>query len=287
MQEKITFSFLGGDIRQKECASIIESEGHKVKTFGIDNISGKDITVYDKLNETFFNCDVLMLPIPYKNKKGFISIMDEKHSLALNDIETYLKSDIKVILGKADNEFQKYVDKYGFEYFDLLQDEAFAILNAIPSAEGAIQLAMEYSDITLHGSNVLVLGFGRLGKTLARMLKGIGANVTVEARKSKDLAWIVENGYNGIYLSNLNNILSEQDFIFNTIPFLILDRNRLKQINTQTVIIDLASYPGGVDFEAARELGIKAKLELGLPGIVAPKSAARIIWKITKEVLKI
>ena len=117
------------------------------------------------------------------------------------------------------------------------------------------------------------------------MLKGIGARVTVEARKEEDLAWIVENGYKSVHLKDLEAVLPYQDIIFNTIPHLILDRQKLTKINKSTVIIDVSSYPGGVDFHAAKELGIKTSLDLGLPGIVAPKTAAQIIYEVMMDCL--
>ena len=73
---------------------------------------------------------------------------------------------------------------------DIMKCEELAVLNSISTAEGAIQIAMEETNHTLHDSNILILGFGRIGKVLAKMLNAIGANVYCEARKNEDLAWI-------------------------------------------------------------------------------------------------
>ena len=183
-------------------------------------------------------------------------------------------------------DFRQQVKAAGIPYFDILKEESFSVLNAIPTAEGAIQRAMEKTDITLHGANVLVLGYGRIGKSLSRMLKGIGAKVTVEARKQEDLAWIYDNGYNGVHLDQLDEVLSTQQIIFNTIPHLVLTRERLLKVDKDAVIIDLASAPGGVDYIAAQELGIKAYLELSLPGIVAPKTAGKIVYQVINNLVE-
>ena len=163
-------------------------------------------------------------------------------------------------------------------------------MNAIPTAEGAIQIAMEKSIKTLHNSNALVLGFGRIGKILSKMLNGIGANVFCEARKNSDLAKIKSYRYNEIDLVNLKTYLNKFDYIFNTIPHIILDKEELDIIKKDCIIIDLASYPGGVNFEYAEKIGLNASLELGLPGKVAPKTAAKYIKEIIKlqkkEVIK-
>ncbi len=152
------------------------------------------------------------------------------------------------------------------------------IANAIPTAEGAIQYAMVNSEITLHGSKCIVLGFGRCGKVLAHLLKGIGADLSVEARSAVDLAYIESYGYNPIPLNELTDNIGEYDFIFNTIPFLILDERKLKKIKKDCLVIELASKPGGIDFKAAKKLGIKVIDGQSLPGKVAPETAAKIIF---------
>ena len=165
--------------------------------------------------------------------------------------------------------------------------EELTVLNSIPTAEGAIQIAMEKSLITLHNSKCLVLGFGRIGKILAKMLLGIGAQVYCEARKEQDIAWIKSYGYNAIHLNDLDNNLGNFDFIFNTIPYLILDKSRLSLIKSECLLIDLASKPGGIDFEEAEKLKLQTDWALALPGKVAPKTAAGYIYEIIKNIVKI
>ena len=151
------------------------------------------------------------------------------------------------------------------------------ILNAISTAEGAIQIIMEQTLKTIHGSNILVMGFGRIGKILAKMLHGIGANVYCEARKDSDIAWIEAYGYKKIHLRNLKENVDKFDIIINTIPSMILDRVYLTKINKDCLILDLASDPGGVDREYAKENGIKVIWALSLPGKVAPVTSAEYI----------
>lgn len=145
---------------------------------------------------------------------------------------------------------------------------------------------MEKSKKTIHNSKCLVLGFGRIGKILSKMLLGIGAEVYCEARKMQDIAWIETYGYTAIHLKELNNYLSEFDFIFNTIPYLILDKNNLKLVKKDCVLIDLASKPGGIDFEEASNLHLQTDWALALPGKVAPQTAASYIYEIVKNILK-
>lgn len=181
----------------------------------------------------------------------------------------------KIVFAGAIPSFVKEkLDAKEVEYYDLMEYEDVAVLNAIPTAEGAISVAMEMSDITLHGSNVLVLGFGKIGKVLSKMLLGIGANVYCEARNKKDLALIKALGYNSIDLRDLDKYLPKFDYVFNTIPYLILDEIRLARLKKDVYLIDLASKPGGIDFNYAKSNGMNVTHALALPSKVAPKTAA-------------
>ncbi len=149
--------------------------------------------------------------------------------------------------------------------------------NSVPTAEGAIKIAIEETPFSLHGSKCLVLGYGRVGKILARMLQGIGANVWVEARKYADLAMIEGHGYEPLSLNEVKNYIDEFDVIFNTVPSLILDETMLRGVRSDTLIIDLASKPGGVDFNAAKLMGIRVIWALSLPGKISPVTSGMII----------
>lgn len=195
-----------------------------------------------------------------------------------------------MIAGNINKEILKNAESEDVKVIDLLKREELAVLNTISTAEGAIQIAMEETSRTIHGSNVLVMGFGRIGKILAKMLNGIGAKVYCEARKNEDFAWIKAYGYNLVPLKNLKNEISKFDIIINTIPSMILTREYLERVNKEALIIDVASMPGGVDNIVAKELGIRTILALSLPGKVAPITSAEFIkdtfYNILEEIKK-
>lgn len=237
-----------------------------------------------KVVNNYVDAKYIIAPTPFSKDKIKITGTD----INCEEIIDMCKG--KILFSGAIPDFIKEkLEKENITYYDLMDYDDIAILNAIPTAEGAIKIAMENTDITLCGSNVLVLGFGRIGKILSKMLLGIGANVYCEARKEKDLAQIRAMGYNDVDLNNLEDYLPTSDYIFNTIPYMILDKTRLDMVKKDVCIIDLASSPGGVDFEYAKEKKIKASLELALPAKVAPKSAAiyfkEKIDKIINEIL--
>ncbi|MCL1820780.1 MAG: dipicolinate synthase [Oscillospiraceae bacterium] len=158
--------------------------------------------------------------------------------------------------------------------------------NAVPSAEGAVQLAMEQTEHTLHGSVCLIIGYGRIGKVLARQMTALGAKVTVSARKTEDFCWCDACGYNIADTRALDGALGGYDIIYNTVPHMILDDKHLSQIKPGALVIDLASNPGGVDFAAAKRRGVNCHWALSLPGKVAPESAAAIVRNTVYQIVK-
>jgi dipicolinate synthase subunit A len=161
--------------------------------------------------------------------------------------------------------------------FELLERDDVAIYNSIPTTEGALMMAIQHTDFTIHGSVCLVLGMGRCGLSLARTLHAIGAKVRVGVRQSAHKARATEMGMEAFDLAELGEHIREADIVFNTIPALVLTAQVLSHARHDVVIIDLASKPGGVDYAFAEKRGIKAILAPSLPGIVAPKTAGRIL----------
>jgi dipicolinate synthase subunit A len=154
----------------------------------------------------------------------------------------------------------------------MMDHDEIAIYNSVPTAEGTIYYIMKHTEYTIHNANIHVIGAGRCGETLAKSLRNLGANVTVSSRNLNLIARLFESGIKTVDLDWLT--LREADVIVNTVPALMLDKQKLGQVKKDVYIADIASAPGGVDFVAAEELGIKAHLLPALPGIVAPKTAA-------------
>lgn len=239
--------------------------------------------IVGKLTDNLAKAKYVVMPTPFT--KDNINLFGT--DILIEEIIPKCKGKI-VFVGAVPSFAEEVFKENNVTFYDLMEYEDVAVLNAIPTAEGAINIAMEMSDITLHGSNALVLGYGRIGKVLCKMLQGIGANVYCEARNEKDLAQISALGYNSIDLKDLDKYLSKFDFVFNTIPYLILTRERLDILKKEVCIIDLASRPGGTDFEYAKELELKVNHALALPSKVAPKTAGMYLkQKIDKLIQSI
>lgn len=277
--EKISFSVIGGDQRQIKLCDYLINHGYRVNIFGFSNVEVNPLVKKSEtLEEAIKYSNIIIGPIPCSQNDRDLFAKYYGGKVKVEDIFKVMNKHQIFMAGRLTDKIQKNLTEYGITYIDLLEREDMAVRNAIPTAEGAIQYAMENSDITLHGSKCMVLGFGRCGKVLAHMLKGIGADLSVEARSLQDLAYIESYGYKPVPLGELTSYIDQYDFIFNTIPSLILDSKRLIKMKEDCLIIELASKPGGVDLETANKLGIKVIDGQSLPGKVAARTAAKIIF---------
>ena len=275
----MNISVIGGDLRQLTLAKLLEKDGYTVKIAGFDKGSGTKNTTPDDIWES----DILIFPIPASHDGVFVNAPYSEKPIPI-DAEKISGSKL-VLGGNISENTAKIFNDAKVNYIDYLNREELMIRNAIPTAEGALEIAIAETPITLHGSNCLVVGYGRIGKVLSKMLKGIGANVTVSARKCSDLAWISARGYNSLHNRDIFKNISQFDVIFNTVPAMVLDKVTLQNISPDSLIIDLASKPGGVDFATAKDLGLKVIWSLGLPGKCAPITSGEIIKDTVVNIL--
>ena len=156
-----------------------------------------------------------------------------------------------------------------FRSIDFLTDPLYLAENAYITAEAALDVALPYLDITLRRCPILIIGWGRIGKCLARLLKSIGADVTIAARKGSDRAMIHALGFRAADTASLDADLPHFRLIYNTAPEMVIDEERSLLCDSRCVKIDLASAPGiaGEDVVIAR----------GLPAIHFPESSGKLI----------
>lgn len=272
----LKYTILGGDKRSLELGKLLIKDGNDLCFYGFDNLDDyKDQSV--SLKDAVENAQVIIAPLPFSTDNININAPFSSEIIEIDKVFDLISKDQIIMGGYLPLEHEKRLKEMNLKFDDYFKREEMQVLNAIPTAEGAIQVAMEETPITLHSSNVLVLGYGRIGKVLSQMLQGIGANVYVEARNYTDLAWIKSYGYTPIHQRDLNNYLPRMNIVFNTIPKMILNKDLLKSFESDCIIIDLASKPGGVDLDAAKELDIRTITALGLPGKAAPVTAAMVI----------
>lgn len=219
-------------------------------------------------------CDCVVLPLPAVTE-GCVTGTEVK----LSEIFGFGKK--LYIGGRISDDFLPFSGEY--DIIDYTLREEFARKNAFPTAEAAIMIAMGENDFTLHGSSCLVGGMGRIGKALIPPLVSFGAQV-ISAARNEEARRVAENlGAQAYAFGELFGIGSV-DVIFNTVPEVVFGERELKALCPK-LIIDLASSPGGCDFDAAEKLGIKAVHALALPGKHFPKTAAVITAETILSIL--
>lgn len=227
----------------------------------------------------------VILPLPVLKNGGELNAPFALSAYPLTELLDLLHPGQIVCGGILSGEVEAAAKARSLRLFDYYEREECKVANAVPTAEGAIQVAMENMSKTLHGSRVLIIGFGRVGKLCAHRISQLGARVTVAARDCAVWAWAEAYGYETEDSGRLHYWLGSYDLIINTVPAMMLDRAHLERVQPAAVIIDLASSPGGVDFAAARELQIKAMSLPGIPGRTAPVTAAKAIQTAIYNIL--
>ncbi len=268
----------GGDKRLAYMAASFHEKGFTVATYNTSEpVSHTRCTPLSSLKELFDSCRLLVGPVPMSRDMVNITAANPAKDLTLACVAQYLTKEHLLFAGSIPSALVQVCIEKEVTYYDLMKSERVTVLNAIATAEGAILEAISASDINLHGSKCLVLGYGRCAKVLAAKLKALDAKVLIAARSVEALACAEAAGLATVTLPYMKCVINSCDYIFNTIPSLVLTKDCLDYANKNVTIIDIASAPGGVDFEYAAELKLNAKLCLGLPGKVAPRTSADIL----------
>ena len=289
-----SFSIIGGDLRTIKLAKMLANEGNKIYTYGLEKAEelkdNSNIIFTEKISRAIpKDVEVVIGPIPFTSNGININAPFGEKEISIREMIHYLEGKI-LIAGSISPEIYDMANDDYIEIIDIMKREELAVLNTISTAEGAIEIAISNTNKIIHGSEVLILGFGRIGKVLARKMAGLSAKVTCAARKDEDLAWIRAYGHKETNINALGENLSQYDIILNTVPHLVLNKERLQYVKKDALLIDLASNPGGIDKKEARELNLKLVWALALPGKVAPVTTAEFIkdtiYNILKEIYK-
>ncbi len=271
---------VGGDSRYiYVCKGLCEYG--KVYSYGINGCSG-DTTLLRSLDDMTHKADVLVLPM--LSSTDLDIAFSDGNKISCLDLSEHLNKNSLVVGGRLNTQVIEFFSSLGHDVKDYYAREELVIKNCVPTAEGALQIAMQELAVTVCGTKTLVLGFGRVAKASAKVFSALGSEVTVCARKLSQLAQAENEGYAGFNLKLLEKVADRYDIVINTVPALILTENILKRMRKDSIVIDLASKPGGTDFAAAKLLNIKAIHALALPGKVAPITSGELIAEAIRNI---
>lgn len=280
MKENI-FLILGGDERSLYLGEYLEKQKLQVCYYAFS-----DTNCFNSLSEAINSAEYIILPLPFSKDRLTLNapLFDEK--VEIKDICTLLKKGNIVMGGQLPESFKETLTNTEVEFYDYFLLDELAIFNAIPTAEGVVEILIKNLPITIHSMKCAILGYGKTSKVLAATLKALGADVTVFARKERDKADAFTKGYKFASFPSLKNTEYKFDALINTVPQKVLGREEMKNISSDCLFIEIASAPFGIDFQAAKEFAFDVIKANSLPGKVAPKTAGEIIGRSVLPILE-
>lgn len=257
----------GGDLRQSYAAQQLSAlSGWVVEAVGVPGLtSGTGVRVCAADLHDVLAYDVLVLPTPANTDGHTVHHTADTSPLELKALFAQGKPGVLVLGGQRSETLKVHATAAGLETIDYFQREELCLGNAVPTAEGAIQVAMEHTETTLYGSRALLIGYGRIGMALAPCLDTLGMCTTVCARRCETRALAQMQDFAANPMDQLPHAAAQADVIFNTVLAMMLPESVLRGLSPGALVVDLVSRQGGTDFAAAEHLGISTVWALSLP----------------------
>ncbi len=298
-------ALLGGDARQLAAASTLAQAGYEIRLMGFSEAEDGDlrpasahplptgVKINCRLDRALEGCQAILLPYPAtKDGETVFCPLGAGTKLPLSEIRQYGEKhpEVRVFGGRLPKAFTAPLQSVGCRVTEYEDSEAFLQRNARLTAEGAVMIAMEMTDTALLRMKTAVVGFGRIGRSLSRLLRLLGADVTVFARRQESLAEAESEGHRAISTRENHRLCEGYGLIFNTVPARVLDVPSMMSLPCDTKWIELASAPGGLDpvgvTEATKRCGLQVIRAPSLPGRYAPVDAGDAIAQLVLSVLE-
>ncbi|SER59574.1 dipicolinic acid synthetase subunit A [Salipaludibacillus aurantiacus] len=282
-------AIIGGDLRQIEVIrklSKLDASIHLIGYEQLDNgFLGVEKSTFDTVRAD--KLDALILPVNgISSKREIDSVFAGKQQFFKESWLAETPAHTRIYTGIANKALSEMASHAEKELIELMNRDDLAIYNSIPTAEGALMLVIQNTNVTVHKAKVVITGFGRVGQTIAKTFSQLGADVSVAARETDLLARAYTMGMEPVSLSELGNRAAQADVVINTIPAEVLTAEVIAKMPNHALIVDIASKPGGTNFEFAKKRGIHAILTPGLPGLVAPKTAGIQLANLLSSLLE-
>lgn len=276
----LVIAIVAGDRREQEIARCAAATGATVRAYGFpwpeEGIPGVQRT--ESAKEALDGADIALFPIPGITADGALFAPDCKERIIPDrDMLSGMRAPARIILGWADPNLKGHCDALNITIDEYEWDQDLMLLRGPAIVEGMLKVLIENTDITVHKANVCLIGQGTIGSLMTNTLVGLGAHVHVAARNPVQRAAAYAAGAESGTLEELRDVLPKMDIVVGSVPVPILTRELLELLPPHAVIVDLAAPPGGVDQEAAKELGLKFVWARGL-GMRAPITVGRSQW---------
>lgn len=277
---KLTIGILGGDRREQEIARRAAATGADVRAHGFPwpEHGIPDVKQLADPAAVLKGARFALFPIPGISATGALfapaapaPIVPDRTMLA------GMAPRAHIILGWADKNLKAHADALSIGLHEYEWDRSLMLQRTPAILEGLLKIVIENTAITIHNSNACVVGQGTIGAVLARYLMALGAHTHVAARNPEQRAAAFVAGAAPHGLDELVELAPRLDFIFSTVPSRVVGEDVLSRLPKSALVVDLAAPPGGVDFDAAKRLGLTAIWGRGL-GSRAPVTVGASQW---------
>lgn len=229
--------------------------------------------VSDQLKDMKY-ADVIYMGAKGVDRKNRL-MMDNETIIVPENVLQKLKQGCWILTLIHNDYLQELSDSYGFHYKGLLDEENFVEKNSILTSEGVIAYLIMHRKYPIYQSRILVLGFGHCAKPIIRYLKVLGAYITVGVRNQKYKKNIEDMGCQYVCIDDIN--LQDIDILINTIPHVIVEKKQLNDAYKDIVMVDIASYPYGIDHHYALSIGLSSQILSSIPSKYAYGYAGKMI----------
>ena len=289
LNKNIKTAFLGGDMRSAIAAVKLADEMN-IYAWKVPGVEGEEsVSCCSDISGALCDANAVVLPLPASLDGEILNCKCEGEKIFLEDIIDKLHSECLLIGGRIPQKIKEYAAKKGIKFIDYFESESFQIKNAYTTAEAALNIAMNSLLKNIRGSRIAVTGYGRISKQLVRLLLSMDARVTLAARKESDLTWAKLSGCETLKIGDQDSVYQlckGYDIIFNTVPYLLFDEDFLIKVDKKTLLIELASTPGGIDVSAAKKLKSAVLWAASLPGKYAPESAGELVADCVRDIIE-
>ncbi len=282
--------FLGGDKRQLVVMNFFNNKDHEIDVVGYEQEKLPSGVFNKKLKDLDVSIyDVIFFPVNGVKEDGEITAEFSGEKIILdNDVLKNTKRDALIFTGILNNKVKDILTISNRGAVVLMEDKVVTQENSIPTVEGIIGDLINNTEYTINDSNILVFGYGNVGKPLVEKLEYLGAKVTVGVLSKSDYNALKEKKIKVFYTFDKKEMINNIKFnetIINTATSKVLDKEYLKYVSKNSYILDVASHPHGIDVDYANELGLNTKVWMGIPSAVAPKTAAKILTKKINSII--
>ncbi|MDR3345349.1 MAG: hypothetical protein LBT21_07180 [Oscillospiraceae bacterium] len=282
---------LGGDRRMLYTAGRLSALGHSVRLGEFapqPGFSELRFVPHDAWRQAVRRSNAVVLPLFTRGAGGKTVIQSAfaDEEITADEIAEEAAPEQPILAGMPPEDVRAAFFGRGLALLDYFARDELAIANAVPTAQGVLALLIEQLETAVADCTICVTGYGRCSHSLARALRGLGTHVVIAARKKRDLAQIRADGYEPLPLDELTAAAPAFDALVNTIPAQTITAEILASFRADSLLIEIAGAPFGIDADVAKSLGLRYIYAPSLPGKTAPKTAGEIIADTVDNMLK-